>query len=101
MIFLEPPPSMAEVEKQLIVHTLRYYRWNKSQAAQSLGFTIKTLYNKLAAYGWDRWNGLDGEGAVDWSNHKKRVMPQEDQDEVKEGCNPEEGVPRLAGVSLD
>jgi two-component system response regulator HydG len=39
------------VEKHHILRTLSYNQGNKTKTAQSLGITIKTLYNKLHRYG--------------------------------------------------
>lgn len=52
----EPAESSVElpleaIEKVHILRTLAYHRGNKTKAAQSLGITIKTLYNKLSRYG--------------------------------------------------
>lgn len=50
---LEFDPSMPlyELEKRYILKALAHYGGNKTQAAQGLGITIKTLYNKLHEYG--------------------------------------------------
>ncbi len=40
-----------EVEKNHILRALSYNHGNKTKTAQSLGITIKTLYNKLNRYG--------------------------------------------------
>lgn len=42
---------LEEVEKSHILRTLAYNHGNKTKTAQSLGITIKTLYNKLHRYG--------------------------------------------------
>ncbi len=42
---------LEEVEKNHILRTLAYNQGNKTKTAQSLGITIKTLYNKLHRYG--------------------------------------------------
>lgn len=42
---------LEEVEKSHILRTLAYNQGNKTKTAQSLGITIKTLYNKLHRYG--------------------------------------------------
>ncbi len=42
---------LEDVEKGHILRTLAYNHGNKTKTAQSLGITIKTLYNKLHRYG--------------------------------------------------
>jgi DNA-binding NtrC family response regulator len=42
--------SIAEVERQLIVATLESCGGNKRQAADILGVSLKTLYNRLNTY---------------------------------------------------
>jgi DNA-binding NtrC family response regulator len=39
------------VEKRHIQRVLRKMQGNKTRAAQAMGITVKTLYNKLARYG--------------------------------------------------
>jgi two-component system response regulator HydG len=43
--------SLEEVEKNHILKVLAWHHGNKTKTAQSLGVTIKTLYNKLHRYG--------------------------------------------------
>ncbi len=43
--------TIAEMEREMILERLTYFEGNKTQAALSLGITIKTLYNKLHEYG--------------------------------------------------
>ena len=43
--------SLAEVEQQLILHTLRHFDNHKERTAAALGVSLKTLYNKLKTYG--------------------------------------------------
>ncbi len=45
--------SIADVEKDLILATLKQYGGNKKAAAESLGVSLKTLYNRLNEYGED------------------------------------------------
>jgi two-component system, NtrC family, response regulator AtoC len=42
--------SIAEAEKQLIFATLDLYEGNKQRAADALGVSLKTLYNRLNSY---------------------------------------------------
>jgi len=50
----ELPPietTLEELERMHILRCLEHFDGNKTRAAQSLGITIKTLYNKLHRYG--------------------------------------------------
>lgn len=47
----DPSIPLYELEKRYIIKALAHYGGNKTQAAQGLGITIKTLYNKLHEYG--------------------------------------------------
>lgn len=47
----DPTLSLHELEKRYILKALNYFEGNKTQAANALGITIKTLYNKLHEYG--------------------------------------------------
>jgi len=47
----DPAMTLAELEKRFILKALQYFEGNKTQAANALGITIKTLYNKLHEYG--------------------------------------------------
>ena len=42
--------SIADAEKKLIMATLDRYDGNKKEAAETLGISLKTLYNRLNAY---------------------------------------------------
>ena len=42
--------SIAEVERRLILATLTQSEGNKNKAAEILGISLKTLYNRLNAY---------------------------------------------------
>lgn len=43
--------TLHELEKRYILKALLHFNGNKTQAANALGITIKTLYNKLHEYG--------------------------------------------------
>lgn len=47
----DPTMTLHELEKRFILKALNYFDGNKTQAANALGITIKTLYNKLHEYG--------------------------------------------------
>jgi two-component system response regulator HydG len=44
---LKPGMTVDEAERRLILMTLEYTKDNKTRAATMLGFSLKTLYNKL------------------------------------------------------
>ena len=43
--------SLAHAERELILSTVENYGGDKNQAAQVLGISLKTLYNRLHKYG--------------------------------------------------
>jgi two-component system, response regulator FlrC len=43
--------TVAKVERDLIIHTVEHCRGNRTHAASILGISIRTLRNKLRAYG--------------------------------------------------
>lgn len=47
----DPTLTLHELERRYILKALNYFDGNKTQAANALGITIKTLYNKLHEYG--------------------------------------------------
>jgi len=44
---------LADAQKQIILGTLKYCGGDKRRAAKALGVSLKTLYNRLSAYGDD------------------------------------------------
>lgn len=42
--------TLFEIEKEVILERLNSFGGNKTKAAQSLGITLKTIYNKLHQY---------------------------------------------------
>lgn len=46
-------PTMAELERQYLKMVLEKQGGNKVKAAKILGFSVKTIYNKLAEYKTD------------------------------------------------
>jgi DNA-binding NtrC family response regulator len=42
--------SLADIERRAILATLRYCHGNKNRAAEVLGISLKTLYNRLSEY---------------------------------------------------
>jgi two-component system response regulator HydG len=51
IIDYDPNLTLHELEKRYILKALAHFGGNKTQAANNLGITIKTLYNKLHEYG--------------------------------------------------
>ncbi|RYZ88615.1 MAG: sigma-54-dependent Fis family transcriptional regulator [Proteobacteria bacterium] len=51
IIDYDPTLTLHELEKRYILKALGHFGGNKTQAANNLGITIKTLYNKLHEYG--------------------------------------------------
>lgn len=47
----DPSMTLNDLERRHIIKALNYFEGNKTQAANALGITIKTLYNKLHEYG--------------------------------------------------
>ncbi len=47
----DSPTTMREMEKELILKTLKDTGWNKTRAAEILGVTSRTIRNKLKEYG--------------------------------------------------
>jgi two-component system response regulator HydG len=47
----DPTIPLYDIEKKYILKALAHFSGNKTQAANNLGITIKTLYNKLHEYG--------------------------------------------------
>jgi DNA-binding NtrC family response regulator len=42
--------TIEEVERELITETLKQFDNNKTRAAEVLGVSVKTLYNRLGSY---------------------------------------------------
>lgn len=49
----ETKATVSEIEKKHILKILHEKQWNKSLAAETLGISLKTLYNKLKIYNID------------------------------------------------
>ncbi|MEM6485431.1 MAG: sigma-54 dependent transcriptional regulator [Pseudomonadota bacterium] len=48
---IEPGRTVRDVEKELILTTLEHFDGSRKQAAEMLGISVKTLYNRLVEYG--------------------------------------------------
>ena len=53
---------LADAQKQIILGTLKYCGGDKRLAARTLGVSLKTLYNRLGAYGTE--DALDDDGTA-------------------------------------
>ncbi|MBW7933333.1 MAG: helix-turn-helix domain-containing protein [Gemmatimonadaceae bacterium] len=54
------PPStltLAEMERRHIAAALERTGWHQGRAAHELGISVKTLYRKIRAYGFERPGG--------------------------------------------
>jgi DNA-binding NtrC family response regulator len=51
VIEYDPSMTLHDLEKRYILKALGHFGGNKTQAANNLGITIKTIYNKLHEYG--------------------------------------------------
>jgi two-component system, NtrC family, response regulator AtoC len=48
--FVPGMTTLAEVERRLIFATLEHFRGDKRRAADALGVSLKTIYNRLNHY---------------------------------------------------
>ena len=46
--------SLPEIEKESIIKTIKKVNGNKAKAAELLGISRRSLYNKIAEYGIDQ-----------------------------------------------
>ena len=44
------PSKLADVERLVVMETLRFCMGNKTRAAEMLGVSLKTIYNKVAEH---------------------------------------------------
>ena len=51
------PLTLAEMEKRHIAAALERTGWHQGRAADELGISVKTLYRKIRAYGFQRPQG--------------------------------------------
>jgi two-component system response regulator HydG len=51
LVFSVGATTVADAERELILKTLERADGNKAEAARQLGVDVKTIYNKLKAYG--------------------------------------------------
>jgi DNA-binding NtrC family response regulator len=58
-ILLPIGATLDEIERTVILATLRHFEGDKRRAADVLGCSLKTLYNKLHAYQRDRHAGMN------------------------------------------
>jgi DNA-binding NtrC family response regulator len=58
-------PTLADVERAHIARALEAFRWNKMRTARALAINVKTLYNKIRAYGLAPPPGMQENGVDD------------------------------------
>jgi len=58
-------PTLADVERAHIARALEAFHWNKMRTARALAINVKTLYNKIRAYGLAPPPGMQANGAED------------------------------------
>jgi DNA-binding NtrC family response regulator len=68
VVTVRPGTTIADAERMLIFATLRQFGGDKTRAAESLGISLKTLYNRLHAYEKDEQSG---EGAAESSDEER------------------------------
>jgi len=51
------PVTLAEIEKRHIAAALERTGWHQGRAASELGISVKTLYRKIRAFGFQRPSG--------------------------------------------
>jgi DNA-binding NtrC family response regulator len=67
--------TLATVEREIILQTLRYHRGNRTYAANVLGISVRSLRNKIRAYGDQGENvpapvsSRGGDPSRTWSPH--------------------------------
>jgi DNA-binding NtrC family response regulator len=54
---VNPPLTLAEMERRHIAAALERTGWHQGRAAGELGISVKTLYRKIRAYGFQRPQG--------------------------------------------
>ncbi len=55
-VHFAPGMALADVEKMVILETLRHLRFNRTRAARVLGIGIRTLQRKLKQYNLESGN---------------------------------------------
>lgn len=60
---------MHEIERRMLFKTLAFFDNNKAKAAQALGVTTKTIYNRLTAYRTPTHHGESSEEAAHAARH--------------------------------
>lgn len=66
----QPGMTLEAVEKEVILQCFRYYKGNRKNAAQALGISDKTIYNKIEQY---QAEGKAKEDAVALADEERRA----------------------------
>lgn len=84
MVHWQPGMTIKEVERDIIEKALQFFQGNKTQAAQSLGISVRTIDNKLKQYEQDD-EQLEREKARDAEKSRKQIeamRPKKDEDQI-------------------
>lgn len=101
-----PGLTLDAVEKQAILQAFRFYRGNKTQTANALGISIRTLDNKLEQYQndgnkeQDHERELRRERAFQLARARGEIPPDATREVKENSDNASEGVHVESAVNL-
>lgn len=81
-----PGKTLDEVEKDVILHALKYCEGNRTKVSSMLGITTKTLYNKLERWGMNEKSSDETKAGIHLEPTAevapKRTMPVQERKKV-------------------